>query len=1703
MFGVGLRMKRLSLVAIAGGTTTLCMGLLGCPAWADGITPANDGTGTQVNQSGDDYSVTGGATSADEQNLFHSFSEFNLLTGESATFVTDPAILNILTRVTGGNPSAIDGLLQVVGSDANLFFVNPSGILFGPNSALNLQGSFTAVTADQINFSTGAFGTVGTPDYAALVGNPESYSFGAAVPGSIVNAGNLSVLPEEAVVLVGGQVLNTGTITTPGGDVAILAVEGGNLVRIEQEGLLLNLEVEALTANTQSPLLPFSPLSLPELLTGETAAIASGIAVNADGSITLTGSDVALPTEAGTAIVSGTFDARSEQGGNVTVLGETVGLLAATLDASGNTGGGTIRVGGDYKGEGPLPTAAVTFVDDASTLIADALTNGDGGRIVIWSDETTRSYGSISAQGGASSGDGGFVETSSHGFLDVQGIPNINAPNGQGGLWLLDPASIELVDSPETSDNIAIGDGVFSPEEPAAPSTLDLNLVNGALDTGDVTIETDASDIVGESDGSILLVDPFTFTSGEGNTLFINAASDIIFAEGTSLGSEVPGLNFNFQAVGQINLTGLTTQAGNISLEGAGISASEVLFSNGGSVYLAGSSGPINVVGIDTGVAEVDTVGGAIAINTPGIVQVGEDLISAGGDISVQGTSDGVAPGVNVDGAIASGGGGIAITGNSIAGSTAAAVSIGGAVTSEGGDIAVTGSDGAVEVISIDAAGVDGAGGAIAVTTQGAGVEGTPTLSASGPITTADAGTITLTSNNGSIAIQSATTETGAIGLIASGFIQVANAITTQSGSIAVQGNGEGGPSDISVTEPILSNGGDITLQSSDGTISVSRVDATAEVGGGNIAITSEAPDTTAATAISATGTVVTSGAGNIALNSPSGSIQIERAVLGNGLLSLIASGFINVTEDLTTQGGDVSVQGNDDGGPSEISVAAPITSNGGNIAVTSGDGAIAVNRVDAGGGTIQITPQGTDTTEAAALSSTGTIVTADDGTITLTSGGGINVEGLAAGSGPISAIATGLIQVAESLTTQGGNISLQNTGTASTVPTPAITVTAPIFSNGGEVTLSTSAGDVEVAEVNAGDPDATVAGGNVAITSPNFVRSTGSILTTGGAPITVTHGGNGNTPFTVGDSTTNGTTGSIANGTDAAPAQAFLDTVSFGDIRIVTNSPGNEGPTPIPDEVDQDEFECFGDCEDFENDFEGNDFEDGFQEDVDLDVELDNGMNGGGGRDNGGRDNGGSDGGGRDNGGRDNGGRDNGDIGDDGRGNDRDDGDFDRDDEGGFDDRDYRGDVEEIAYEDWEAGDGFYADDYVAYFDLPNIPEPSFRDSQDTLRSLTTQVGSPPALMYTRFVPAGSTNVAQKAADKTVPEVAAQPDDVLELVLVTPQGQPKRVVVSGATREKVIRSVRQLQIELTDRTRRRRTTYLSHAQQLYSWLVAPMEEALQEEDIAHVSFIMAPGLRSLPMAALHDGERFIIEKYTVGLMPSLALTDSRYTDIRQAPVLAMGASEFTNLPDLPAVPLELDTIVNQLRTGEKQLNEAFTPQTLVAQRQSDSYPILHLATHGEFRPGGPGNSFIQFWDQRLGLDQVRQLQLDSPTLELLVMSACRTALGDTDAELGFAGLAVQAGVKSALASLWQVSDLETAGLMAEFYTQLNQQPYKAEALRQAQLAMLRGEVRVEDGMLIWNGGSIPLPPELADLRFQDASHPYYWAAFTLVGSPW
>jgi CHAT domain-containing protein len=411
----------------------------------------------------------------------------------------------------------------------------------------------------------------------------------------------------------------------------------------------------------------------------------------------------------------------------------------------------------------------------------------------------------------------------------------------------------------------------------------------------------------------------------------------------------------------------------------------------------------------------------------------------------------------------------------------------------------------------------------------------------------------------------------------------------------------------------------------------------------------------------------------------------------------------------------------------------------------------------------------------------------------------------------------------------------------------------------------------------------------------------------------------------------------------------------------------------------------------------------------------------------------------------------------------------------------------------------------FEKYLGLPdNTPSVTLEQSREILRKVDKATGVKPALIYVTFVPQAITPDQQPSVSspRRNPD-SANPNskDQLELLLVTSNGEPIRKRVAGTTREQVLRVGNDFRAQVTNIRSGR--NYQVPARQLYKWLIAPLEADLNTRGITNLTFLMDTGLRSMPIAALYDGQGFLVEKYSIGLMPSLSLTDTRYQDIKNMQVLAMGADEFAEQKPLPAVPVELSTITSSLWQGKSFLNEAFTRENLKVQRQQRPFGIIHLATHASFQPGTPNNSYIQFWDTKLRLDQLGQLGLNNPPVELLVLSACRTALGNEEAELGFAGLAVQAGVKSALGSLWSVSDEGTLGLMTQLYHQLKQAPIKAEAVQQAQLAMLKGQMRIEGGQLVSANKSIALPPELAKLGDQQFEHPYFWAGFTIVGSPW
>jgi CHAT domain-containing protein len=327
-----------------------------------------------------------------------------------------------------------------------------------------------------------------------------------------------------------------------------------------------------------------------------------------------------------------------------------------------------------------------------------------------------------------------------------------------------------------------------------------------------------------------------------------------------------------------------------------------------------------------------------------------------------------------------------------------------------------------------------------------------------------------------------------------------------------------------------------------------------------------------------------------------------------------------------------------------------------------------------------------------------------------------------------------------------------------------------------------------------------------------------------------------------------------------------------------------------------------------------------------------------------------------------------------------------------------------------------------------------------------------------------------------------------LELLLLTPDGSSthQRSIVSREILLETAQSFRRTVSDVSTQP----ADYLPKAQILYQWMIAPVTSSLRAHHIDTLLFCLGGGLRSLPLAALFNGKQFLVQQYSLSIIPAFNLMDQHIAPLRNKRVLAMGASQFKQLSALPSVPIELSQVTDQRQKGEAWLNQDFTVEHLKARRTVYPFSIIHLATHAKFSSSSVQQSFIQFWDKPLKLNQLKDLELQNPAVNLLVLSACQTALGDLQAEMGFAGLAVKSGSRAALGSLWAVSDSGTLAFMVNFYRQLQTASIKAEALRQTQMSMIKGTLH-------WPSNN---PTTAADINL---AHPYYWSAFTLIGNPW
>lgn len=366
---------------------------------------------------------------------------FNIGAMEHTQFHQPGADSLVVNRINDINPSRIDGKLSANG---HVVLINPNGVMFGAGSRVDV-GSLTATTADITNDD-------------AMAGHMNFTAAGHA-NGKIVNAGHITARDAGLVTLVAPQVENSGVIEARLGKVTLASAEtftidmaGDGLVKVAVDRAQFQQHVKnsgviqadggrvVMTAGAARDIVDSLIVN-----TGQIRAKKGSVKIAAQGVNKTAKQGASKVINAGSIDVSGT-DAPADKGGSVTITADEIELAATShITASGSASGGTVRVGGEYLGGGILPTARNLRADAGSVITADAIQNGDGGEVILWSDGSTRFDGLITARGGTLGGNGGFIETSGKINLGVNGIADVSAQNGVGGTWLLDPSNVRII----------------------------------------------------------------------------------------------------------------------------------------------------------------------------------------------------------------------------------------------------------------------------------------------------------------------------------------------------------------------------------------------------------------------------------------------------------------------------------------------------------------------------------------------------------------------------------------------------------------------------------------------------------------------------------------------------------------------------------------------------------------------------------------------------------------------------------------------------------------------------------------------------------------------------------------------------------------------------------------------------------------------------------------------------------------------------------------------------------------------------------------------------------------------------------------------------------------------------------------------------------------------------------------------------------
>ena len=662
-------------------TTALASGVL----LASGQAFANP-SGGQVVGGNASISQAPGVTTIDQKSnkAIINWQGFSIAPGETTKYKQPGRDAIALNRVRGKERSDLLGRLEANG---NVWLINPNGVLVGPQAKIDV-GGFLATTADipDADFLAGRF------DFSIPSPNPEA---------AVINQGTIFLKDKGMAALVAPHARNEGVIE---GNLAQVVVAGAPTFALDFYGDgLINFEATSQVTGVtdpDQPLVENAGTIRAEggrvLLTAEAAAGVVENVIDMSGvveakSFAMKGGEIVLDgRDNGIVAVAGKLDSSGlvagERGGEVKVLGEKVGLFdGARVDVSGDAGGGTALIGGNFQGKGPENNAKRTYVAKNVKVSADAKTNGDGGKVIVWADESTEVHGTVTAKGGRESGNGGLIETSGKN-LSVTAVPDASSPNGLPGTWLLDPIDITIVAGnpypyydniiPSQLISAALNRGmnVIIDTSCTAPCPSDIgnitqnrgaNIFKAA--GGDAALTLRASnnivlndyitaasgrltiDIRGDSDatgqGAVLLGATNQIMSNGGN-ITIYGANSSTYNSGDAVYSLAPILSLG----GDISITGVTTFAME-GYHGNGIDFDDSILSHGGKISLTAS----NVINEGIAVGNVHSNGGDInftvtsstsnAISIAGTVWAGsgrvdltaDQILFGGGPYSVQG----------------------------------------------------------------------------------------------------------------------------------------------------------------------------------------------------------------------------------------------------------------------------------------------------------------------------------------------------------------------------------------------------------------------------------------------------------------------------------------------------------------------------------------------------------------------------------------------------------------------------------------------------------------------------------------------------------------------------------------------------------------------------------------------------------------------------------------------------------------------------------------------------------------------------------------------------------------------------------------------------------------------------------------------------------------------------------------------------------